>query len=104
VQGVVGRKRWTLASDHQVWCVTHLPQIACYGKHHFRVTKEVVEGRTISLAQALSDDEHVEEVAIMLGGTLTEATLQSAVELVKRATHATSEAPQMRCHAHEKPR
>ena len=81
---VVGSKLYALAADHQVLCVTHLPQIACYGRHHFRVAKETVGGRTLSSARELTYDERVEELAIMLGGAVTEATRRSAEELLRR--------------------
>ncbi len=44
--GVVGRKLWSLATDHQVLCVTHLPQIAAFADAHYRVAKQVQDGRT----------------------------------------------------------
>jgi len=79
---VVGRKLWALARDHQVFCVTHLPQIARYGAQHFRVEKAVIGERTISSARLLTGQERVEELAIMLGGAFTEATRRSAEELL----------------------
>lgn len=80
---VVGEKLWSLANDRQIFCVTHLPQIARYGEQHFRVSKKTAQGRTISVAQELSHAERVEELAIMLGGRATETTRQSAEELLK---------------------
>ncbi|MFO7918311.1 MAG: DNA repair protein RecN [Anaerolineae bacterium] len=80
---VVGGKLWSLANDHQVFCVTHLPQIARYGEQHFRVRKKTAQGRTVSVAQELSHAERVEELAIMLGGRATETTRQSAEELLE---------------------
>ena len=79
---VVGYKLWTLAQDHQVFCVTHLAQMACYGERHFQVVKGLLDGRTVSLARALSPEERVEELAVMLGGGATEATRRSAEELL----------------------
>ena len=83
---IVGHKLRTLAEAHQVFCVTHLPQIACYGARHLRVVKSVIGERTTSSAQALSPEERVEELALMLGGAVTEATRRSAEELLNRAT------------------
>ncbi|MFP3896111.1 MAG: DNA repair protein RecN [Anaerolineales bacterium] len=83
---VVGNKLWSLAHDHQVFCVTHLPQIARYGSQHFRVSKKTMEGRTLSVAEELSHTERVEELAIMLGGRATEMTRQSAEELLEPFT------------------
>lgn len=79
---VVGRKLWTLARDHQVFCVTHLAQIARYGAQHYRIAKQEVGERTLSTAQRLSGRERVEELAVMLGGAVTESTLRSAQELL----------------------
>ncbi|HIC94355.1 MAG TPA: DNA repair protein RecN [Anaerolineae bacterium] len=88
--GVVGRKLWSLTAEaspdgvgHQVLCVTHLPQLACYGDVHFKVAKDVVGGRTIASARALSEEERVEELAAMLG-TATAVTRQNARELLER--------------------
>lgn len=79
---VVGRKLWALARDHQVFCVTHLPQIARYGAQHYRIAKHEVGDRTLSTAQRLQGRERVEELAMMLGGAVTESTLRSAQELL----------------------
>ncbi|MGQ9626904.1 MAG: DNA repair protein RecN [Anaerolineae bacterium] len=79
--GIVGRKLQKLAERHQVLCVTHLPQLASCGKAHFRVQKEVRDGRTVALVRHLSVEERVEELAQMLGA-LTEATRQSAREML----------------------
>jgi DNA repair protein RecN (Recombination protein N) len=81
---IVGDKLLRLAADHQVFCVTHLAQIAASGTQHFRVAKEVIEGRTISLTRPLTYDERVQELAVMLGGVDTEATRKSAIELLSR--------------------
>ncbi len=81
---IVGDKLLRLANDHQVFCVTHLAQIAAAGTQHFCVTKEVIEGRTVSLTRPLTYDERVRELAVMLGGVDTEATRKSAIELLSR--------------------
>ncbi len=83
---VVGQKLRALAREHQVFCVTHLAQMACHGDRHFRVAKRLVGGRAVSTVQILSDRERIDELALMLGGVITEATRQSAEELVERAT------------------
>jgi DNA repair protein RecN (Recombination protein N) len=85
---IVGHKLATLAQTHQVFCVTHLAQMACYGDKHFRVSKQVIDGRTISRVQELSAAERVEELAVMLGGNLTDATRQSAAEMLQRVSGA----------------
>jgi DNA repair protein RecN (Recombination protein N) len=79
---VVGHKLWTLACDHQVFCVTHLAQIARYGAQHYRIAKQEVGERTVSTAQLLGERERVEELAVLLGGAVTDNTLRSAQELL----------------------
>ncbi len=83
---IVGHKLRALAQEHQVFCVTHLAQIAGCAQQHFRVTKEIIGERTFSSVRALSENERVEELAVMLGGAVTEATRRSADELLQRET------------------
>ncbi|MGC9361108.1 MAG: DNA repair protein RecN [Anaerolineae bacterium] len=82
---VVGAKLASLADRHQVLCVTHLPQIAACAQHHIRVDKALEEGRTVSTARTLSPEERVDELAVMLSGAVTEASRQSARELLERS-------------------
>jgi DNA repair protein RecN (Recombination protein N) len=84
VGSVVGRKLWRLARQHQVLCVTHLPQLAAYADQHFRVEKVQRAGRTFTTIGPLSENERLAELASMLGGT-GEANARSASELVKQA-------------------
>ncbi len=80
---IVGQKLWRLTPEHQVFCVTHLPQIACFGDAHFRVWKEVVGGRTVTRVERLGDEERLEELTLMLG-PISEATRKSALEMLER--------------------
>ena len=81
---VVGRKLAELAQHHQVICITHLPQIAKFGAHHFSISKHVADGRTRTTIQPLSPDERQVELARMLGGEdITAATLEHARELLE---------------------
>ena len=81
----IGSKLDTVGKHHQVLCITHLPQVAVFGKHHFAVTKEVSGGRTRTLIVPLSQDDRVEEVARMLGGRdLTSVTLKHAREMLRQ--------------------
>lgn len=81
---VVGQKLAILARYHQVICITHLAQIAKFGDHHFRIAKEVSEGRTRTVIEPLNSKERVREIARMLGGVkLTQATLDHAMEMVR---------------------
>ena len=90
---IVGRKLSTVAHDHQVFCVTHLAQIASHGDQHFRVAKDILDGRTVSTTQELSLAERVDELATMLGGAVTEANRRSAAELIQRAQSDKDTAP-----------
>lgn len=81
---VVGRKLSELAGHHQVICITHLPQIAKFGNHHYRISKNVRAGRTLTAIHPLNAAERQQEVARMLGGEeITAATLKHARELLK---------------------
>jgi DNA repair protein RecN (Recombination protein N) len=79
----VGVKLKELAQFAQVFCVTHLPQIARYADAHFSVRKDATEERTTVSVTRLNEQERVHELARMLGGAkVTEATLRHAQELV----------------------
>jgi DNA repair protein RecN (Recombination protein N) len=81
IANAVGAKMRTLAKDHQVLCITHLPQVAAAALSHFVVTKEVVKGRTRSDLFAVTGKARREEIARMLGGR-TESALQHATSLL----------------------
>jgi len=66
--GPVGRSLWSLARDHQVLVVTHLPQIAGHADAHFRIAKREREGRTITEIERLDREGRIVELAAMLGG------------------------------------
>lgn len=81
---VVGRKLMEVANSHQVICITHLPQVACHGGTHFRITKDVNKGRTVTSVDKLDKISRVEEIARMLGGVkVTDTTKKHAAELLK---------------------
>lgn len=83
---VVGKKLWGLRDSHQVICVTHLPQIACYGDEHFHVSKAAMGDRTVSRIQRLVGGERSNEIAAMLGGVSDSvASLQNAEEMLHEA-------------------
>ena len=86
VAEVVGRKLKAMAEQHQVLCVTHLPQIACFADSHHAVRKRVEKGRTFTTVVRLEPEQRVEEIARMLGGaTVTEAALEHARDMVKQS-------------------
>ena len=83
---VVGRKLRELSRHHQVICVTHLPQIACFADRHYSVKKEVRTGRTMTRVEYLEKGMIVEEIARMLGGVkVTEKTRAHAKEMIENA-------------------
>ena len=59
----VGRSLWALARDHQVLCVTHLPQIAAHADAHFRIAKRERDGRTITEVERLDREGRIVELA-----------------------------------------
>ncbi|HDQ03322.1 MAG TPA: DNA repair protein RecN [Deltaproteobacteria bacterium] len=80
---IVGRKLKEVSANHQVICITHLPQIASYGREHFFVSKKVVKGRTVTSVSSLDDQQKVEEISRMLGGVdVTQATREHAREMI----------------------
>jgi DNA repair protein RecN (Recombination protein N) len=83
----VGAKLKQLAANHQVICITHLPQIAAYGNAHLYVSKSVKDGSTHTAVAMLSEEGRVNELARMLtGGETTAATSkQHARELLAAA-------------------
>jgi DNA repair protein RecN (Recombination protein N) len=82
----VGQKLRRVAENHQVISITHLPQAAVYGHHHFVVSKEVVKGRTKMRIEALDAPQRVDEIARMLGGKgLTSVIENHARELLAAA-------------------
>ena len=78
----VGAKMRTLGRDHQVICITHLPQVAAAASSHFVVTKDVVRGRTYSNLHEVTAKARQEEIARMLGGK-TDSALKLASSLLK---------------------
>jgi DNA repair protein RecN (Recombination protein N) len=78
----VGAKMRALGDDHQVICITHLPQVAAAASSHFVVTKDVVRGRTYSQLREVTAKGRREEIARMLGGK-TESALQHAANLLR---------------------
>ncbi len=88
----VGKKLHQLANSHQVICVTHLPQIASAGEHHFLVEKSVKKEQTSTQVRKLQNTERPEAIARLLGGeTISETHLQSARELLAEAGYGGNE-------------
>jgi DNA repair protein RecN (Recombination protein N) len=84
---VVGETLWSLTKNHQVIVITHLPQIAAFGDLHFQIAKIEQDGRVVSTIDVLDDSSRQLELAAMLDGTpVTESSLQSASEMLERAS------------------
>jgi DNA repair protein RecN (Recombination protein N) len=81
---VVGEKIARTAESHQIVCISHLPQIASRGDHHYHVEKHQADGRTQSTVQRLGDDERIGEVARMIGGEVSTKTRDAAREMLER--------------------
>lgn len=75
-----------LAKSHQIICITHLAQIAAMSDEHYRIAKSVVNGRTVTTIEKLSEPEIIEELSRILGGTrITGAVRESAQEMREMA-------------------
>jgi DNA repair protein RecN (Recombination protein N) len=81
---MVGQKIKALSGHHQIVCITHLPQIAKYADHHYKIEKHVDGGRTRTGIRPIEGGERVHELARMLGGvTITDKTLEHAREMLE---------------------
>jgi DNA repair protein RecN (Recombination protein N) len=82
----VGRRLATLAEGGQVLVVTHSPQVAALGAHHWRVEKSVTKGMTTSRVVPLSPDQRIDEIARMVAGdTITDEARSAARSLIQNA-------------------
>ncbi len=80
----VGLKLREIAERKQVFCVTHLPQIASLSQHHFKIFKQEDQKKTITKITSLNDKEKINEVAFMIGGDhVSDTTLAQAAEMVQ---------------------
>ncbi len=86
VAEIVGRKMRLLGNRRQVFCITHLPQVASQGHYHLKVSKQQSADSTTTMVLPLLADERVEEVSRMLGGlNITEQTRAHASEMISLA-------------------
>lgn len=82
----IGKRLATIAANHQVICITHLPQVAVFGAHHFMVAKDVANGRTRTQITPVIGAARTDEVARMLGGKdITSVVIDHAKELLSAA-------------------
>ena len=91
--GISGKTAWKvsqklgeLSREHQIICITHLPQIAAMADTHFMIEKSLSEGRTVTEIYALDEETSVKELARLLGGEeITDAVVLNAREMRKMA-------------------
>lgn len=82
--GIVGEKLRSIAKNHQIICITHLPQIAAMGDYHYLIKKTSDEISTKTTVVPLSEEERIEELARLLSGTeITDTARAQAIELLK---------------------
>ena len=84
----IGHKLWNLSRSHQVFCVTHLPQLAVFGDEHYQVQKLIQGDRTLTRVEPLEGEARLLELSQMLG-EVGEGTLRSAHELLQVARQMT---------------
>jgi DNA repair protein RecN (Recombination protein N) len=83
VSAMVGTKLKRVSRQQQVMCITHLPQVAAFADHHFKVVKTTEQGRTRTGLNLLTGESRVEEMARMLGGAkITDRTREHAREMI----------------------
>lgn len=87
--GISGKTAWKvsekmgiLGKEHQLICITHLPQIAAMADHHFCIEKHVEDNRSVTDIRCIENEESIEELARMLGGaSITENVMNNAREM-----------------------
>ena len=83
---IVGKKLKDISENHQILCITHLPQIASYSDNHYMIFKENTEERTITKVVPLDEQGKINEIARLLGGmNITDTTLKNAKELISQS-------------------
>ena len=81
---VVGRKLCQISENHQIICITHLPQIAAFGRYNYKIEKESDDSMTYTTVTKLDENDKIMEIARLLGGVnVTGKTIENARELVE---------------------
>lgn len=83
---VVGEKLRDLSTKHQILCITHLPQIAAMANEHFLIEKNIIADNTKTSVNKLRTKDRVLEIGRLLGGELTEVTIEHAKEMIKNSS------------------
>jgi len=76
----IGRKLLSISRQHQVICITHLPQIACFADSHIKITKDIKSGRVSTNIQVVDGENRIEELAAMLGANSAGKTMLKGAE------------------------
>lgn len=88
----IGEKMYQVSLNHQVLCITHLPQIAILSDHHYFVSKSIKDNKTFTNIKILNKDEKINQVATMLGGNeVTKATYENVKEMLKLSENKKNE-------------
>ncbi len=82
---VVGQKLWAMTLNHQVICITHLPQVAAFADAHYHISKMIELDRTRTNIRRLDDNQRIDELAAMLDGMPSEHSRANAREIIGRA-------------------
>lgn len=82
---VVGQRLWTISENHQVICISHLPQVAAFADAHFHIRKEIAGERTRTSVTHLDESQRIDEIAAMLDGASSEHSRANAREILMRA-------------------
>ena len=85
VAKLVAEKLVFLTKNHQILCITHLPQIACMADQHYLIKKEVNDNSAQTIAESLERENQTKELARMLAGNINATTLGHATELIHQA-------------------
>ena len=86
---MVAEKIHKIGKNHQVICITHLPQIASMANHHYLIEKKVMNGKTVTQIDALNEEQQIQEIARLIGGVkITDTVLESAREMKELAGKA----------------
>ena len=79
----VGQKLKQVSGGRQIICVTHLAQVAAYADNHLLISKSTEGGKTFTSVESLDKDGRINELARIMGGTMTDALKKSAEELLE---------------------
>lgn len=86
---MVAEKLHGIGKNHQIICITHLPQIAAMANYHCLIEKQVISGKTVTRIYQLGEEEEIMELARLIGGVkITETVIQSAKEMKELAGKA----------------